>query len=103
MRTVRGVYTHVVALGAEVEDVARGDEEEALALAHDDALQPVLRLGDDLDVRVPAEVRADEAAGRRFVVGDEDARRHAVLHGSSMVSRNPPSSRFTSVRRWRSP
>ena len=66
-------------------------------------LQPVLRLGHHLDVRATGEARADDAPRRRLVVGDDHARGHAVRHGSSMVSRRPPSSRFRSVSVWRSP
>ena len=41
-----------------------------------DRLEPVARLGDDLDVRLAGEQHAEAGAHHRLVVGDEDADGH---------------------------
>ena len=41
-----------------------------------DGLDPVARLGDDLDVRLAGEQHAEACADHRLVVGDEDADAH---------------------------
>ena len=41
-----------------------------------DRLEPVARLGDDLDVRLAREQHPEAGADHRLVVGDEDADRH---------------------------
>ena len=41
-----------------------------------DRLEPVARLGDDLDVRLTREQHAEACPDHRLVVGDEDAHAH---------------------------
>ena len=57
-----------------------------------DRLEPVARLGDDLDVLFAGEQHAEAGADHRLVVGDEDADRHARSppSGRRVLRTNPP-------------
>jgi hypothetical protein len=56
-----------------------------------DGLDPVARLGDDLDVRLAREEHAEAGAHHRLVVGDEDADAHRRSPSGRRVRRtNPP-------------
>ena len=64
-----------------------------------DRLEPVRRLGHDLDVLFAAEQHAEAGADHRLVVGDDDPDRHAPLPsiGSRALSTNPPSGAVEAV------
>ena len=52
-----------------------------------DRLEPVRRLGDDLDVLLPGEQQAKAGAHHRLVVGDEDADAHDPSRSSGRRAR----------------
>ena len=60
-----------------------------------DGLEPVARLGDDVDVLLAREQHAEAGANHRLVVGDEHADRHRAPRratGRRVLSTKPPSS-----------
>ena len=58
-----------------------------------DRLEPVARLGHDLDVLLAGEQHPEAGADHRLVVGDEHADRHgrSPASGRRVLSTNPPS------------
>jgi len=64
-----------------------------------DRLEPVGRLGDDLDALLAPEEHPEARADHRLVVGDEDADRHDPLRsiGRRVESTKPPSAAVPAV------
>ena len=64
-----------------------------------DGLEPVARLGDDLDVRLVGEQHAEAGADHRLVVGDEhaDAHRSPPSTGRRALRTKPPPVRLPAV------
>ncbi len=57
-----------------------------------DGLEPVARLGDNLDVRLAGEEHAEARTDHRLVVCNEDANRHcrSPPNGRRVLSTKPP-------------
>ncbi len=70
---------------------------EAVGLLH--GLEPVARLGDDVDVLLAGEQHAKAGANHRLVVGDEHTDRHrsSPPRGSRVLSTKPPSADFPAL------
>ena len=57
-----------------------------------DGLEPVVRLGDDVDVLLAGEEHAEAGSHHRLVVGDQNANRHgrSPLRGRRVLTTKPP-------------